>query len=83
VPPFRERARTLHTFEHAALKMDDYRDLVAAGFAVLCAALMLVTWLLFIAHGTDDSRAIPQIEQPGKSGATSPLVSSNAPNPQL
>ena len=28
--------------------MDDYRDLVIAGFGLLCAALMLVAGLLFI-----------------------------------
>jgi hypothetical protein len=28
--------------------MDDYRDLVIAGLAVLCAGLMLVAGLLFI-----------------------------------
>ena len=40
--------------------MDDHRDIVAAGFAILCAALMLVAWLLWISdkpeHGNSDFR---------------------------
>ena len=44
--------------------MDDYRELVAAGFAILCAALMLVAWLLLMPdkpeHGSSDLR----IERP-------------------
>ena len=61
--------------------MDDYRDLVAAGFAVLFAALMLVAALLFIANKPESGNAPPQVERPGV--ATSPLMSSNAKNPQL
>jgi hypothetical protein len=61
--------------------MDDYRDLVAAGFAVLCAALMLVGALLFIANKPESAHAPPQVEQPG--AAAGPLISSNARNPQL
>jgi hypothetical protein len=41
--------------------MDDYRDLVTAGFALLCAALMLVAGLLFILS-TDDSKPASEIE---------------------
>lgn len=46
--------------------MDDYRDLVTAGFAVLCAAFMLVAGLLFILS-TDDSKPASEIE-PSKRG---------------
>lgn len=53
-------------------------SMAAAG--AICAARHIV---LLFAHGTDNDRAIPQIEQPGKSGAPSPLVSSNASKPQL
>jgi hypothetical protein len=45
--------------------MDDYRDIVAAGFAVLCAALMLVAWLLLMGdepeHGNADLRIEPPV----------------------
>ena len=48
--------------------MDDYRDIVAAGFAILCAALMLVAWLLWISdkpeHGNSDFRIEPPIAAP-------------------
>jgi hypothetical protein len=36
--------------------MDDYRDLVIAGLAVLCAGLMLVAGLLFILSSSDGSK---------------------------
>jgi hypothetical protein len=35
--------------------MDDYRDLVIAGLAVLCAGLMLVAGLLLILSSSDGS----------------------------
>ena len=48
--------------------MDDYRDIVAAGFAVLCAALMLVAGLLLMGdkpeHGNSDLRIEPPIAAP-------------------
>jgi hypothetical protein len=48
--------------------MDDYRDLVAAGFAILCAALMLVAWLLLMGdkpdYGNSDLRIEPPIAAP-------------------
>jgi hypothetical protein len=48
--------------------MDDYRDIVAAGFAVLCAALMLVAGLLLTGdkpeHGNSDLRIEPPIAAP-------------------
>jgi hypothetical protein len=48
--------------------MDDYRDIVAAGFAILCAALMLVAWLLWISdkpeHGNSDLRIEPPVAAP-------------------
>jgi hypothetical protein len=53
------------------MAMDDYRDLVTAGFAVLCAALMLVAGLLFILS-TDDSKPASEIE-PSKRAA--PVIS--------
>ncbi len=45
-------------------KMDDYRDLVAAGFAILCAALMLVAWLLLMGDKPDYGSSEPHIEPP-------------------
>jgi hypothetical protein len=44
--------------------MDDYRDIVAAGFAVLCAALMLVAWLLFTSDKRELGNSDPRIERP-------------------
>jgi hypothetical protein len=48
--------------------MDDYRDIVAAGFAILCAALMLVAWLLLMGdepeHGNADLRIEPPVTAP-------------------
>jgi hypothetical protein len=48
--------------------MDDYRDIVAAGFAIFCAALMLVAWLLSISdkpeHGNSDLRIEPPVAAP-------------------
>ena len=44
--------------------MDDYRDIVAAGFAVLCAALMLVAWLLLMGDKPEHGYSIPHIERP-------------------
>jgi hypothetical protein len=43
---------------------DDYRDLVSAGFAVLCAALMLVAGLLFILSTTEESKPSTESEPP-------------------
>jgi hypothetical protein len=43
--------------------MDDYRDLVIAGFALFCAALMLVAGLLFIASEPKQ----PMLELPSQS----------------
>jgi hypothetical protein len=42
--------------------MDDYRDLVAAGFAILCAALMLVAWLLLMGDKPDYGNSHLRIE---------------------
>jgi len=48
--------------------MDDYRDIVAAGFAILCAALMLVAGLLWISNkpepGNSDLRTEPPVAAP-------------------
>ncbi|MGY2903399.1 hypothetical protein [Bradyrhizobium sp. URHC0002] len=48
--------------------MDDYRDLIAAGFAILCAALMLVAWLLLMGdkpdHRNSDLRMEPAVKAP-------------------
>ena len=48
--------------------MDDFRDIVAAGFAILCAALMLVAWLLVIVakpeQGNSDLRIAPPVAAP-------------------
>ena len=63
--------------------MDDYRDLVSAGFGILCAALLLVAGLLFIIHRPEPTNSGPQVERPGTSDATAPLISSNARNSQL
>jgi hypothetical protein len=46
--------------------MHDYRDLVGAGFAVLCAALMLIAGLLFILSAADESRLGTEKEPPTK-----------------
>jgi hypothetical protein len=51
--------------------MDDYRDLVIAGLAVLCAGLMLVAGLLCILGSSDGSK--PEIEPP------SPQVAASSP----
>lgn len=58
--------------------MDDYRDLVTAGFAVLCAALMLVAGLLFILS-IDDFKPASEIE-PSKR-ATPLAISENSQVP--
>jgi len=50
---------------------DDYRDLVSAGFAIFCSALLLVLLFLFILPKHTD--VAPQ----DRSGETSPLISSN------
>jgi hypothetical protein len=53
--------------------MDDYRDLVIAGLAVLCAGLMLVAGLLFILSSSDGSKPA-EIERPSPQvAAWSPL----------
>lgn len=48
--------------------MDDFRDIVAAAFAILCAALMLVVWLLLIVdrpeRGNPDLRIAPPVAAP-------------------
>ena len=48
--------------------MEDYQDIVAAGFAILCAALMLVAWLLLLGdkpeHSNSDLRIEPAIKAP-------------------
>jgi hypothetical protein len=44
--------------------MDDYRDIVAAGFAILCAALMLVAWLLWISDKPERGNSDLLIEPP-------------------
>jgi hypothetical protein len=50
------------------IEMDDYRDIVAAGFAILCAALMLVAGLLWISNkpepGNSDLRTEPPVAAP-------------------
>ena len=51
--------------------MDDYRDLVEAGFAVLCAALMLVAGLLFL-NATEESKPAREIEPPSMNGRPLP-----------
>ncbi|AJA60679.1 MULTISPECIES: hypothetical protein [Bradyrhizobium] len=53
--------------------MDDYRDLVIAGLAVLCAGLMLVAGLLFILSSSDGSKPA-ELEPPSPQvAAWSPL----------
>jgi hypothetical protein len=53
--------------------MDDYRDLVIAGLAVLCAGLMLVAGLLFILSSSDGSKPA-EIQPPSPQvAASSPL----------
>jgi len=44
--------------------MDDYRDIVAAGFAILCAALMLVAGLLLMSDKPEYGISGPHIEPP-------------------
>ncbi|QQN67508.1 hypothetical protein JIR23_16950 [Bradyrhizobium diazoefficiens] len=47
--------------------MDDYRDLVTVGFALLCAGIMLVAGQLYIEHRAPDfgRREIETPVQPG------------------
>jgi len=53
--------------------MDDYRDVVTAGVAVLCAGLMLVAGLLYILGSSDGSKPA-EIEPPSPQvAASSPL----------
>lgn len=59
--------------------MDDYRELVAAGFAFLCAALALVAGLLFVTHRDVQTTPEKTIELPTKGGTTAPLILSEAP----
>jgi hypothetical protein len=56
--------------------MDDYRDLVIAGLAVLCAGLMLVAGLLFILGSTDGSK--PAEIEPPSLAASGPLETAPA-----
>jgi hypothetical protein len=58
--------------------MDDYRDLVAAGFALLCAALALVAGLLFVTHWDVQTAPGTTIELPTKGGSTFPLILSES-----
>jgi hypothetical protein len=58
--------------------MDDYRDLVAAGFALLCAALALVAGLLFVTHRDVQTAPGTIIELPTKGGTTAPLILSES-----
>ncbi|MBR1204075.1 MULTISPECIES: hypothetical protein [unclassified Bradyrhizobium] len=44
--------------------MDDYRDLVAAGFTILCAALMLVAGLLLLGDRPEPASSDRHIEPP-------------------
>ena len=48
--------------------MYDDRDIVAAGFAILCAALMLVAWLLLMGdtpeHRNSDLPIEPAVKAP-------------------
>ena len=53
---------------------DDYADLVGAGFAIFCSALLLVAFFLFVLPKLEHTDVAPQ-ERPG---AASPLMSSNA-----
>jgi hypothetical protein len=50
--------------------MDDYRDLVLAAFALLCAALMLVAGLLLLRDKPAQGSADPRLERPEARGAT-------------
>lgn len=59
--------------------MDDYRDLVAAGFAFLCAALLLVAGLLFVTYREVQTQPRTIIELPTKGGGTTfPLILSKS-----
>jgi hypothetical protein len=57
--------------------MHDYRDLVSAGFAVLCAALMLIAGLLFILSAADEPRLGTEKELPSK-GTHPPVLSESS-----
>ena len=58
--------------------MDDYRDIIAAGFAILCAALMLVAWLLLIGdkpeHPNLDLRIEPALKAPQSISSIEPVL---------
>jgi hypothetical protein len=58
---------------------DNYSDLVEAGAAIFCAALLLVAFFLFILPKVErPSLAAPQVHKPGAPGEVSaPLISSN------
>lgn len=58
--------------------MDDYRDLVAAGLALLCAALALVAGLLLVTHRDTKTAPGTTIELPAKGGTASPLMLSKS-----
>lgn len=57
--------------------MDEYRDLVAAGFALLCAAVGLVAGLLFVTHRDVQTAPGTTIELPNNGGMT-PLILSES-----
>jgi hypothetical protein len=54
---------------------DDYADLVGAGLAILCSALLLVAFFLFVLPKLEQTDIAPQ-ERPGD--AASPVISSSA-----
>ena len=49
--------------------MDDYRDMVLAAFALLCAALMLVAGLLLLGDKSAQGQTDPRLEQPEARGS--------------
>jgi hypothetical protein len=58
--------------------MDDYRDLVSAGLALLCAGIMLVAGHLFLEWQAKRADAGTQIESPRNSGQPPALLSNSS-----
>lgn len=63
--------------------MDDYRDLVTAAFALLCAALMLVAGLLLLGEKPEQGRADPRLEVPARAVAPSYEISAGGARPSI
>ena len=59
---------------------DDYSDLVEAGLAILCAALLLVAFFLFLLPKAERADGYPRLEWPSGNELVAPSISSNPHN---